>query len=202
MIETSYSVPEEVSKRTHLNESQYRALYKQALENPEAFWNEQAEKFISWFKPWSKTLSGNFEQTNLEWFFGGKLNACYNCVDRHLAQRGEQVAILWEGNDSQQSLKLTYAELFDQVCRLANVLKKWGIKKGDRVCIYLPMIPEAVIAMLACARIGAIHSVVFAGFSPEAMENRILDADCTALITANVSLRGAKVIPLKENVDR
>lgn len=201
MSENSYSVSDEVSKRAHLNEVQYQVLYKQSIEDPEDFWNEQAEKFISWFKPWKKTLSGSFKDADLEWFVGGKLNACYNCIDRHLPQRGNQVAVLWEGNDTQQSLKLTYAELFDQVCRFANVLKKRGVKKGDRICIYLPMIPEVVIGMLACARIGAIHTVVFAGFSPEAMQNRILDADCTALITANFSLRGAKIIPLKENVD-
>ncbi|KTC66605.1 acetyl-CoA synthetase (plasmid) [Legionella adelaidensis] len=185
-----------------LTPSQYELMYKQSIEEPETFWGEQADKYISWFKPWEKTLSGNFQTLAIEWFQKGQLNASYNCLDRHLATKGDKIAIIWEGNDPGESKKISYAELHHVVCKFANVLKKQGIKKGDRVCIYLPMIPEALIAMLACARIGAIHSVVFAGFSAEALKTRILDAECNLVITADESLRGDKIIPLKQNVDQ
>ncbi len=183
------------------SETKYQEWYDESISQPEKFWGEQAKKFITWSAPWENVLSGDFKQLNTEWFQHGKLNACYNCVDRHLSTRADQPAIIWEGDHPDFSLTLTYAELHKKVCRFANVLKKFNVKKGDRVCIYLPMIPEAVIAMLACARIGAVHSVVFAGFSPESLKNRILDADCRLVITANESVRGSKIIPLKKNVD-
>ena len=188
-------------QQAYINESQYHAMYMRSLHDPNSFWDEQAEKFITWFKPWNKVLTGDFQKLNVAWFVNGKLNACYNCLDRHLPQRANQIALLWEGNNPNETIKITYATLYENVCRFANVLKKLTVKKGDRVCIYLPMIPEVVIAMLACARIGAVHSVVFAGFSAEAIKNRILDADCHIVITANEGLRGDKIIPLKKNVD-
>ncbi|MEO8401221.1 MAG: acetate--CoA ligase [Gammaproteobacteria bacterium] len=190
-----------VLQSTHVNEKQYRDMYERSIRDPKNFWSEQAEKFVTWFKRWDEVMSGDFTQLNVQWFKNGKLNACYNCLDRHLENRSEQTAILWEGDDPANSKKITYAQLHEEVCRFANVLKKNKIKKGDRVCIYLPMIPEAVVVMLACARIGAIHSVVFAGFSPDSLRTRILDADCQLVITADEGLRGNKKIPLKQNVD-
>lgn len=188
-------------KDAYLTESQYRDMYARSLRDPKNFWSEQADKFVTWFKRWDDVISGDFNKLNVQWFPNGKLNACYNCVDRHLEKRSQQTAIIWEGDNPNESRKLTYSELYEHVCRFANVLKKQGIKKGDRVCIYLPMIPETAIVMLACARIGAVHSVVFAGFSPEALKNRLLDADCKLVVTANEGLRGNKAIPLKNNVD-
>jgi acetyl-CoA synthetase len=184
-----------------MTESNYHDMYARSLRDPQGFWAEQAEKFITWFKRWDEVLTGDFQQMDVQWFSNGKLNACYNCLDRHLEKRADQIAFLWEGDDATQAKRITYAELYDQVCRFANVLKKHKVKKGDRVCIYMPMIPEVVIAMLACARIGAVHSVVFAGFSADALMSRILDADCQIVITANEGLRGEKIIPLKDNVD-
>jgi len=194
-----YPVAEE--QATSLTESQYRDMYTRSLRDPKNFWSEQADKFITWFKRWDDVCSGNFNQMNPQWFLQGKLNACYNCVDRHLEKRSKQAAIIWQGNDTHDRKTITYAELYECICKLCNVLKKLGIKKGERVGIYLPMIPEAIIAMLACARMGAIHSVIFAGFSPDSLKNRILDADCRLVITANEGLRGEKIIPLKQNID-
>ncbi len=199
--ETVHPVPKEFSRQAYINEAQYREMYADSITDPEKFWGEQAKKFITWFKPWQKVLTGDFKNLNVKWFAGGKLNACYNCLDRHLPDRANQTAILWEGNDPSESTKLTYAQLHEQVCRFANILKKFNVKKGDRVCIYMPMVPEVIIAMLACARIGAVHSVVFGGFSADAIKNRILDADCHTVITANETKRGNKIIPLKNNVD-
>lgn len=184
-----------------MNETQYRALYKKSIDDPERFWGEQAEKFVTWFKPWKKVLQGDFNNLDVAWFVDAKLNVCYNCIDRHLPQRANQTALIWEGNDPAQSRKITYAQLYEQVCRFANVLKNLKVKKGDRICIYMPMIPEAVIAMLACTRIGAVHSVVFGGFSPSALKDRILDADCHVVVTADEGVRSNKTIPLKSNVD-
>lgn len=190
------------SEQVYLTKMQYQEMYAHSLRDPQNFWSEQAEKCVTWFKRWDTVLTGDFKKLDhLHWFKNGKLNVCYNCVDRHLEQHAQQAAIVWEGDNPQHTKKVTYAELYDQVCRLANVLKKHGIKKGDRVCIYLPMIPEAVIAMLACARIGAVHSVVFGGFSPDSLKSRILDAGCHLVITANEGIRGNKIIPLKKNVD-
>lgn len=186
---------------TFINENQYKELYARSLRDPKHFWSEQAEKFITWFKRWDEVVGGDFNQQNVRWFRNGKLNACYNALDRHLEKKAKQIAIIWEGDDPQQSKKITYAELHEEVCQFANVLKKNKIKKGDRVCIYMPMIPEAIVAILACARIGAVHSVVFAGFSPDSLSTRILDSDCQIVITANEGLRGNKIIPLKNNVD-
>ncbi len=196
-----YPNPTELSSSTYLNETQYRDMYARSLRDPKNFWSEQAEKFVTWFKRWDEVVSGDFTKLNVAWFKSGKLNACYNCVDRHLEKRAQQTALLWEGDNTEESKKITYAELYEQVCRFANVIKKQGIKKGDKVCIYLPMIPEVAIAMLACARIGAVHTVVFAGFSADALITRIEDANCKIIITANEGRRGNKVIPLKANVD-
>ncbi len=179
---------------------EYEALYQESIDSPETFWARQASELLSWSKYWDHVFTGNLSCAR--WFDGSELNACYNCVDRHLEAHGDETALIWEGNEPNQSLKLSFNELHDQICRLANVLIEREIKKGDRVCVYLPMIPEAVVAMLACARIGAVHSVVFAGFSPEALRDRILDANCQLVITANESVRGSKIIPLKENVDQ
>ena len=196
-----YHVPPTFSRNSHINKEQYDALYQESITHPEKFWATQAKQCISWLKPWEKITSGSFETLDMRWFIGGKLNACYNCVDRHLETRTDQVAIIWEGDDPNHTLHITYAELYEKICRFANVLKNQGIKKGDRVCIYLPMIPEIIIAVLACARIGAIHSVVFGGFSPDSLKTRILDADCQLVITADEGVRGGKFIPLKKNTD-
>ncbi len=185
-----------------LHAEDYQRLYRQSIDHPEQFWAEQARQFLDWFKPWRSVHHGDFRRGQASWFRGGQLNAAYNCLDRHLATRGEQTAIIWEGDDPAQSRYLSYRELHEQVCRLANALKLLGIRKGDRVCIYLPMIPAAACAMLACARIGAVHSVVFGGFSPDALRDRIQDADCRLVITADEGVRGGKHIPLKANVDR
>lgn len=195
-----YEIPPSIIP-AYITPEKYLSMYATSITDPAAFWDEQAKKFIAWEQPWSKTLTGSLENGNVLWFVDGKLNACYNCVDRHLPQRANQIAIIWEGDEPQQGVKITYGELHQQVCRLADVLKKQGIKKGDRVAIYLPMIPEIIVSMLACARIGAIHSVIFAGFSPNAISERIVDADCRLIITADEGKRGGKFIPLKANVD-
>lgn len=186
---------------TYINQEQYKELYQRSLEEPEGFWGEQAKKYITWFEPSEKVLQGGFDLVDVVWYAGGKLNASYNCLDRHLKTHADRVAIIWE-SDEGDAKKITYHDLHGEVCQFANVLKKYGVKKGDRVCIYLPMIPEAVVAMLACTRIGAIHSVVFGGFSAESLHTRINDADCKLVITANEGIRGGKKIPLKNNVDK
>ncbi|HEY4798441.1 MAG TPA: AMP-binding protein, partial [Bacteroidia bacterium] len=180
---------------------QYQTEYKRSIENPESFWAEQAESFV-WKKKWDKVLEWNFSEPNVKWFIGGKLNITENCLDRHLKERGDQTAILWESNDpNEPSKKISYKELHESVCRFANVLKNNGAKKGDRICIYMPMVPELAIAVLACARLGAIHSVVFGGFSFNSLADRIHDADCNIVVTADGAFRGAKDIPLKSVVD-
>lgn len=180
---------------------QYQEEYKHSVENPEAFWAEQAEQF-TWHKKWDKVLEWNFDEPNIKWFIGGKLNITENCLDRHLEKRGNQTALIWEPNDPKnEAKKFTYQELHSEVCRFANVLKKNGAKKGDRICIYMPMVPELAIAVLACARIGAIHSVVYGGFSFKSLSDRIHDADCNIVITADGAYRGAKGIPIKSVVD-
>lgn len=184
----------------YLTEEMYQALYDQSIENPEQFWAHQATHFLDWYQPWQTVQSGSFKDANIRWFIEGKLNASYNCIDRHLKKHADEIAIIWE-SDSGESKKITYRQLHREVSKLANLLKKLSIQKGDRVCIYLPMIPEAVYAMLACARIGAIHSVVFAGFSAHALENRIQDADCSLLVTADEAIRGGKITPLKQQAD-
>lgn len=180
---------------------QYQSEYKQSVENPELFWAEKAEKFL-WKKKWDKVLEWNFSKPNIKWFIGGKLNITENCLDRHFAERGDQIAIIWEPNNpNEEGRKISYKELHEEVCRFANVLKNNGAKKGDRICIYMPMVPELAIAILACARIGAIHSVVFGGFSASALAGRIQDSDCTIVVTTDGAYRGAKDIPMKDVVD-
>ena len=199
---TRHPVADAVRQRAHLDNDAYLRLYQQSVEQPDTFWAEQAKTFLTWFKPWDQVHSSDLKQGRAEWFKGGQLNVAYNCIDRHLQQRGEQVAIIWEGDNPSESAHITYNKLHHNVSRLANVLKRRGVKKGDRVCIYMPMVPEAAYAMLACARIGAVHSVVFGGFSPDALRDRILDADCRTVITADEGVRGGKYIPLKNNVDK
>ncbi|TAE32890.1 MAG: acetate--CoA ligase [Cytophagales bacterium] len=180
---------------------EYQAAYQKSVEDPEAFWAEVAQNF-HWRKPWTKTLQWNFDEPNVKWFIGGKLNITENCLDRHLATRGDQPAIIWEPNDPHEAgVTLTYRMLHDQVCRMANVLKRNGVRKGDRICIYMPMVPELAIAVLACARIGAVHSVVFGGFSAQSIADRINDAQCKLVITSDGAFRGGKEIPLKSVVD-
>ncbi len=197
-----YAVPESIAKSAHINAKQYEAMYEHSITDTDGFWAEQAEQFVSWFERWGRVQDWDFAKGKIRWFEGAKLNASYNCLDRHLDTRGDQVAIIWESDDPAVDKKLTYRELHEQVCRFANVLKAHGVKKGDPVCIYLPMVPEAAIAMLACARIGAIHSVVFGGFSPESLKNRILDSDCRTVITADQGIRGGRIVPLKSNADK
>ncbi|OEO27013.1 acetate--CoA ligase [Pseudomonas sp. J237] len=199
---TRHPVAEAVRQRAHLNDGDYQRLYRQSVEQPEAFWAEQAKQFLDWFTPWQSVHHVDMRKGHATWFKGGKLNVSYNCIDRHLQQRGEQIAFIWEGDDPSESAHITYNKLHHHVCRLANVLKERGVEKGDRVCIYMPMIPEAAYAMLACTRIGAVHSVVFGGFSPDALRDRILDCDCKMVITADEGVRGGKYIPLKANVDK
>ncbi len=196
----NHPVPADISANAHINKEKYARWYQQSIDTPDQFWAERAHELITWFQPWQQVRYFDFSRAEALWFEGATLNACYNCVDRHLETRGDQVAIIWEG-DAGENKKITYRQLHQQVCKLANVLKNRGVKKGDRVCIYMPMIPEAAYAMLACARIGAIHSVVFGGFSPEALKDRILNADCRVLITADEGRRGGKTVPLKANVD-
>ena len=183
----------------HIDAAGFQAMYKRSMEDPEGFWGEMANSFLSWDQTWNTVVDYDFVKGEAAWFAGGKLNVCHNCIDRHLPERADQTALIWEGDDPSDSKHITYAELKAHVCQLANALKARGVKKGDRVCIYMPMIPEAAYAMLACARIGAIHSVVFGGFSPEALKDRILDSDCQTLITADEGVRGGRNIPLKAN---
>ena len=199
---TRHPVPDAVRQRAHLDNDAYLRLYQQSVEQPETFWAEQAKAFLDWFKPWDQVHASDLQLGHAEWFKGGQLNVAYNCIDRHLEKRGEQLAIIWEGDNPAESAHITYNKLHHNVSRLANVLKSRGVKKGDRVCIYMPMIPEAAYAMLACARIGAVHSVVFGGFSPDALRDRILDADCRTVITADEGVRGGKYVALKNNVDK
>jgi acetyl-CoA synthetase len=189
-------------KDAHINPQQYQEMYRRSIEDPEGFWGEKAAEFLTWDQPWDKVMDYDFVKGTAQWFAGGKLNVSYNCIDRHLPERASQTAIIWEGDDPAQSKHITYGELKDHVCKLANALKARGVNKGDRVCIYMPMIPEAAYAMLACTRIGAVHSIVFGGFSPEALKDRILDSDCQTVITADEGLRGGRTVPLKVNADK
>jgi acetyl-CoA synthetase len=198
---SSHPVPANFSD-AHINAEQYQAMYQRSITDREGFWSEMANEFLSWDKAWDKVVSYDFVKGEAEWFAGGKLNVSYNCIDRHLPARADQTAFIWEGDDPADSKHISYAELKEQVCKLANTLKSRGVNKGDRVCIYMPMIPEAAYAMLACTRIGAVHSVVFGGFSPEALKDRILDSDCQTLITADEGVRGGRGIPLKVNADK
>jgi acetyl-CoA synthetase len=196
-----YPVPAKIKSSAHIDSALYQSMYQESIQSPETFWAEQASKFLTWQKPWSKVVKSDLKKGEVAWFIDGKLNVSVNCIDRHLPERANQTALIWEGDDPAEDQMITYQQLHDQVCRLANALRERGVKKGDRVCIYMPMIPEASYAMLACARIGAIHSVVFGGFSPEALKDRIQDADCRVVITADEGLRGGKRVPLKKNAD-
>ena len=187
--------------RTLIDEATYDSMYQRSIADPDGFWADQASAFLSWQQPWQTVSEADIPSGNIRWFVGGQLNVSVNCIDRHLPHRGGQTAIIWEGDDPSDDLQITYQELYEHVCQLANGLRARGVKKGDRVCIYMPMIPEAAYAMLACARIGAIHSVVFGGFSPQSLKDRILDSDCQTVITADEGMRGGKAIPLKANTD-
>ncbi|MEZ5559659.1 MAG: acetate--CoA ligase [Pseudomonadales bacterium] len=196
-----YPVPEFMLERCFINDEQYQAMYQRSVDDPDGFWAEQADIFIDWYQKWDTVHRENMRSGEVSWFEGAKLNISYNCIDRHLPARANQTAIIWEGDDPADSKHITYQTLHDEVCRLANALKARGVGKGDRVCIYMPMIPEAAYAMLACMRIGAIHSVVFGGFSPQSLKDRILDSDCRCLITADQGVRGGREIPLKQNAE-
>ncbi|HEX9853217.1 MAG TPA: AMP-binding protein, partial [Woeseiaceae bacterium] len=197
-----YKVPADLAKRAFIDADRYETLYRQSVEDNAGFWAGQASR-IDWIRPFTKVRDVSFARDDLHirWFYDGTLNVCYNCVDRHLEERADDVAIVWESDDPAHDLTLTYRELHARVCRFANALKKLGAKKGDRITIYMPMIPDTAVAMLACARIGAIHSVVFGGFSPDALAGRIEDCASTIVVTADEGVRGGKVIPLKNNVD-
>jgi acetyl-CoA synthetase len=196
-----YPVPAAFAANAHIDAERYAAMYRRSVEDPEGFWAEQAESFLTWSQPWQRVLDWDFTRAHIRWFEGGKLNVSVNCLDRHLATRGEQTALIWESDDPAIDRRISYRELHEEVCRFGNVLKSRGVNKGDRVCIYMPMIPEAVAAMLACARIGAVHSVVFGGFSPESLKDRILDSDCRVVITADEGVRGGRSVALKANTD-
>ena len=199
--EAIYPVPSNFAD-AHISPDNYQQMYRQSLDDPESFWSGQAHEFLSWDAPWHTTCESDLSKGQVRWFDGGQLNASVNCIDRHLPARAAQTAILWEGDDPSDSQHITYQALKDEVCRLANVMHDRGVTTGDRVCIYMPMVPEAAYAMLACTRIGAIHSVVFGGFSPEALKDRINDSGCRMVITADEGVRGGKTVPLKANVDQ
>ncbi|EKO3597100.1 acetate--CoA ligase [Vibrio metschnikovii] len=197
-----YPVKESVKACTHADNDTYLAMYQQSVTDPEGFWREHG-KIVDWIKPFSVVKNTSFDtgHVDIRWFEDGTLNVSANCLDRHLAERGDQVAIIWEGDDPANDTTLTYRQLHQQVCRFANVLKAQGVRKGDVVCLYMPMVPEAAVAMLACTRIGAVHTVVFGGFSPEALSGRIIDSDATLVITADEGVRAGRAVPLKKNVD-
>ncbi len=201
--EKVYPVPAEFKTGAHIDAAKYEQMYRRSIDDPDGFWADAADEFVSWSRKWDKVMDYSFNSADLhiKWFEGGKLNVAYNCLDRHLETRGDQTALIWEADDPTVDKKITYRELHEQVCKLGNVLKSRGVKKGDRVCIYMPMILEAAAAMLACARIGAVHSIVFGGFSPDSLRDRILDSDCQTVITADQGVRGGKAVPLKANAD-
>jgi acetyl-CoA synthetase len=200
--EKIYGVPAEWSQQAWIDDAKYQEMYARSIRDPDGFWAAQAKR-IHWIKPFTKVKNNTYDpnHVSIKWFEDGTLNACYNCVDRHLPKRADQVAIIWEGDDPKDSKTITYQELHDEVCRMANILRNRNVEKGDRVTIYMPMIPEAVYAMLACARLGAVHSVVFGGFSPDSLAGRIEDCQSKVVITADEGLRGGRKVPLKANVD-
>ena len=197
-----YPVSDHWSENAWINKEKYEDMYQESVESPDSFWEKQAAEFLDWSVKWEQVYSADFSKGHSTWFLGGKLNVTANCIDRHLDNRGDQTAIIWEGDDPSEHKRISYKELHEHVSKMGNVLRQRNVKKGDRVCIYMPMIPEAAYAMLACARIGAVHSVVFGGFSPEALKDRILDSDCQVIITADEGYRGGKTVPLKENTDK
>ena len=202
-----YPVPEKFRKKAYIkSRAEYEKIWKESLANPEGFWGKIAEEYVTWFKKWDKVMDCNYGTTSkdlwVRWFVNGKVNVSYNCLDRHLEKRGNQIALIWEGNEPTEDRKFTYKELHEQVCKFANVLKKNGVKKGDRVTFFLPMIPELAIGILACTRIGAVHSVVFGGFSAEALRDRIQDCKSEVLISCDGTFRGAKAVPQKDTADK
>ncbi len=199
--EKVYPVPAEIAANAHIDAAKYKEMYQRSIDDPDGFWADQAEEFVTWSKKWDKVSEWDFHTADIKWYMGGKLNVSYNCLDRHLESRGDQTAIIWEGDNPEEDRHISYRELYTEVCKLSNVLKGRGVKKGDRVCIYMPMVAEATVAMLACTRIGAVHSIVFGGFSPDSLRDRILDSDCQTLITADEGVRGGKNVPLKVNAD-
>ncbi|HEX9009097.1 MAG TPA: acetate--CoA ligase [Holophagaceae bacterium] len=202
MTQDLYPVKPEIAERAHIRSmEEYQRLYRLSLDNPEWFWGEQA-KALTWFHPWQSVFDADYKEVDFSWFLGGRINASFNCIDRHLATHGDRTALIWAQDEPGVYTHITYRELKHHVCRVANVLLHHGVKKGDRVCLYMTMIPELVYTMLACARIGAVHSVVFGGFSSEALRDRIVDAKCRVVVTANEGLRGGKRVPLKKTVDR
>ena len=196
-----YPVALRNAEEAYIDEARYQEMYRRSIENPEEFWSEQAEKYLTYTKKWDQVMSYDYVTGAIAWFSGAKLNATVNCIDRHLEARGDQIAIIWEGDDPSEQKHISYKELHESVCRFANLLKSRGVGKGDRVSIYMPMIPEAAVAMLGCARIGAVHSVVFGGFSPDSLRDRILDSDCRVVVTADEGPRGGRPVPLKANVE-
>ena len=202
MSETKvYEVPAEVAAHALIDNATYMAEYQRSLDDPDGFWSEKAKEFLTWFKDWDTTLEYDFPKGIVKWFDGGKLNVSYNCLDRHLETRGDQPAIIWESDDPNYDRTYTYKQLHEEVCKFANGLKSLGVKKGDRVCLYMPMVLEASVAMLACTRIGAIHSIVFGGFSSDALRDRVVDSECEVVICTDESVRGGKHVPLKANAD-
>ena len=199
----TYDIPAAVQGQTAIDPETYQQMYARSVNDPEGFWAEQAEKQVDWFQKWDTVLEWDFHTADIKWFLGGKLNVSYNCLDRHVnAGAGDQTALIWQGNNQDESQTFSYTELLDRVCRFANALRALGVKKGDRVCIYMQMIPELPVAMLACTRIGAVHSIVFGAFSPDSLRDRIQDSECKLLITQDTGLRGAKNdIPMKTNAD-
>ena len=198
----THPVPADRVGGAHADGARYREMYARSIDESDGFWAEQAQTFVDWFRDWDEVQAWDFDRAEIGWYLGAKLNVAYNCLDRHLEERGNRPAIIWEGDDPAERRTLTYRELHVQVCRFANALKGLGVKRRDRVCIYMPMVPEAAIAMLACARIGAIHSIVFGGFSPDALRERIDDAACSIVVTADQGMRGGRRVPLKDNADR
>ncbi len=196
-----YSVSSAIKEKAWIDNDRYKEMYDRSIQEPDNFWAEQADNFISWNQKWDKVQDWDYNNASIKWFINGKLNVSYNCLDRHLPERSDQTAIIWEGDEPGQDRHISYKELHEKVCRFANVLKSRGVAKGDCVSIYMPMVPEAAVAMLACTRIGAIHSVVFGGFSPNALKDRILDSDCKVVITADEGVRGGRTVPLKANTD-
>ena len=196
-----YPVENRIRDRSHIDNARYVEMYEQSIADPASFWSDRAREFVDWYSEWTEVFSHDFRNGRVSWFKDATLNACANCIDRHLPHRASQPAIIWEGDEPDSATTITYQQLSDAVCQLANALTSRGVGKGDRVCIYMPMIPEATYAMLACARIGAIHSVVFGGFSPQSLKDRILDSDCRTLITADEGVRGGRTVPLKENAE-
>jgi len=199
--EKVYPVNDDFAAGALINSEQYDEMYARSVENPDEFWAEQAEQHIDWFSGWDKVQEWDYNKAEIAWFKNAKLNVAHNCLDRHLESRGDQTAIIWESDDPGEDKHITYRELHTQVCKFASALKGLGVKKGDRVCIYMPMIPEVAVAMLATVRIGAVHSIVFGGFSPDALKDRINDSECSIVITADQGLRGGKTVPLKDNAD-